>query len=110
MPTFAEEVFAVGNPLEYRWSLTKGVVSSVRRMDMKGVPMKVLQTQTPISSGNSGGGLYTLAGRLVGVNTWTADKTLSEGLGFSISMETLLDQLGKAGLPWVARVSEAAGR
>lgn len=110
MPTVAEEVFAVGNPLEYRWSLTKGVVSSVRRMDMKGVPMKVLQTQTPISSGNSGGGLYTLAGRLVGVNTWTADKTLSEGLGFSISMETLLEQLGKAGLPWVSRVAEAAGR
>ena len=56
----------MGNPLEYRCSLTKGVVSSVRRVEVGGVPMKVYQTQTPISSGNSGGGLYTLAGSLIG--------------------------------------------
>jgi S1-C subfamily serine protease len=108
IPTVAEEVFAVGNPLEYRWSLTKGVVSSVRKVEVGGVPMKVFQTQTPISSGNSGGGLYSLAGLLIGVNTWTADKTLSEGLGFSISMETLMDHLGKVGLPWSARLLESA--
>jgi S1-C subfamily serine protease len=107
-PTVAEEVFAVGNPLEYRWSLTKGVVSSVRHVQVGGIPMKVFQTQTPISSGNSGGGLYTLAGSLVGINTWTADKTLSEGLGFSISAETLMDHLSKMGTPWTARLLESA--
>lgn len=107
-PTVAEEVFAVGNPLEYRWSLTKGVVSSVRKVEVGGVPMKVFQTQTPISSGNSGGGLYTLAGSLIGINTWTADKTLSEGLGFSISAETLMEQLAKVGSPWTARLLESA--
>ncbi len=108
--TVADEVFAVGNPLEYRWSLTKGVVSSVRQVEIGGTPMKVYQTQTPISSGNSGGGLYTREGHLVGVNTWTADKSMSEGLGFSISVETLLNHLGKASFPWATRLLQAAGK
>jgi S1-C subfamily serine protease len=106
--TIADEVFAIGNPLEYRWSLTKGVVSSVRQVNMGGVAMKVYQTQTPISSGNSGGGLYTKEGHLVGVNTWSADKSISEGLGFSISVETLIHHLKAAGLPWAARLVEGA--
>ena len=107
--SIAEEVFAVGNPLEYRWSLTKGVVSSVRSVEMGGEKVKVYQTQTPISSGNSGGGLYSHEGQLVGVNTWTADKSVSEGLGFSISVETLLEVLGKSKLPWAVRLLQAAG-
>jgi S1-C subfamily serine protease len=107
--SIAEEVFAVGNPMEYRWSLTKGVISSVRTVEMGGERVKVYQTQTPISSGNSGGGLYTHEGHLVGVNTWTADKSVSEGLGFSISVDTLLEVLGRSNLPWAARLIQAAG-
>ncbi|HLF91929.1 MAG TPA: serine protease [Planctomycetota bacterium] len=100
----ADEVFAVGNPLEYRWSLTKGVVSSVRSVVLGGEKTKVYQTQTPLSSGNSGGGLYSREGRLVGINTWAVDKSISEGLAFSISIETLIDLLGPSKLPWVSRL------
>ena len=52
---------------------------------------RVIQTQTPLNPGNSGGGLFTNDGFLVGINTWTNDKKISEGLGFAISLATLLE-------------------
>lgn len=97
-------VFAVGNPLGYQWSLTKGVISSVRDVTVRKRRLKIYQTQTPISHGNSGGGLYLEDGGLVGVNTWTADKSLSEGLGFSISIESALDVLSEAPFEWARRL------
>ncbi len=105
---YGDEVFAVGNPLEYRWSLTKGVVSSIRDVEMQGRKVKVFQTQTPISPGNSGGGLYAPDGRLIGVNTWAADKSVSEGLGFSISAETFLQALEGEKADWARRLRKEA--
>lgn len=105
-PGIGDRVFAVGNPLQFRWSLTTGTISSVRTVDMGGERARVYQTQTPISSGNSGGGLYTEDGTLVGVNTWTADKATSEGLGFSISIDTFLDVLARSAPAWSRRLAE----
>jgi S1-C subfamily serine protease len=28
---------------------------------------------------------------LIGINTWTADKRVSEGIGFAMALDTLLD-------------------
>ena len=89
-----DSVFAVGNPENYYWSITEGIVSGMRNQDENGQPIEIYQTQTPINSGNSGGGLYTRDGRLIGVNTWTHDKSISEGLSFAISSRTLLRLLG----------------
>ena len=50
----------------------------------------MIQTTAPINSGNSGGGLYDKDGAVVGINTWTEDKQVSEGIGFAISFENLL--------------------
>lgn len=105
---YGDEVFAVGNPLEYRWSLTKGVISSIRDLTMQGRKVKVFQTQTPISPGNSGGGLYAPDGALIGVNTWAADKSLSEGLGFSISADTFLQALEGEKADWAVRLVREA--
>ena len=107
--TVGQTVFAVGNPLEYRWSLTKGIVSSIRSLTIGKERVKVYQAQVPISRGNSGGGLYTEDGALLGVNTWAADKSISEGLGFSISVGTVLDVLSRSGLEWAARLTSAEG-
>jgi len=46
--------------------------------------------------GNSGGGLYAQQGQLLGVNTWTRDKAVSEGLNFAISSRSILHLLGAA--------------
>jgi len=88
-----EPVFAVGNPESLPWSYTEGVISSARRQQVGGQEIEVYQTQTPINRGNSGGGLYDKQGRLLGINTWTQDKSVSEGLNFAISTRTLLKVL-----------------
>jgi hypothetical protein len=36
-----------------------------------------------------GGGLYDNEGYLIGINTWTQDKRVSEGLNFAIALEAL---------------------
>ena len=64
--------------------------------------MELYQTQTPINSGNSGGGLFTRNGHLIGINTMTQDKQSAEGLSFAISLETLTKLLTPAGTREVA--------
>jgi S1-C subfamily serine protease len=67
-----DEVIIVGHPLELLWSLTTGSVSAIRRGFPTGTPQQsarstVIQTQTPVNPGNSGGPLMNEEGRLVGV-------------------------------------------
>jgi len=63
----------------------------------EGESMVVLQTQTPIHRGNSGGGLYRTGGGLVGINTWTLDPREAHGISYSISAETLAKLLKESG-------------
>lgn len=88
------QVFAVGNPMNFFWSYTEGVISSLRIKTMLPYQIKVYQTQTPINSGNSGGGLYSMEGALIGINTWTLNKSFAEGLNFSISSQSIIELLG----------------
>lgn len=92
-----DPVFAIGNPQGLSWTHTQGVLSQFRAMDQNGRVVRVVQTQAPINPGNSGGGLYSDDGYLIGINTWTQDKRVSEGLSFAIAFDTLLD-LGPPGL------------
>ena len=85
-----DEVFAVGNPHGLGWTHTSGAISQYRQQNALGRPVRVIQTNAAINAGNSGGGLYDKAGRLLGITTWTRDKRVAEGLSFAISFETLL--------------------
>ena len=86
--------FAIGNPMRLPWSYTTGVISSIRMYRSNGHALRVYQTQTAVNMGNSGGGLYDEDGGLIGVNTWTHDKAIAEGISFSISTKSLLEVLG----------------
>ncbi|QDV77621.1 trypsin-like peptidase domain-containing protein [Botrimarina mediterranea] len=86
-----DPVFAIGNPHGLGWTHTSGSISQVRRQTRGGVSYRILQTSAAINSGNSGGGLYDASGRLVGINTMTAEKRFAEGLGFSIAYEALIE-------------------
>lgn len=86
-----EKVFAVGNPMGLSWSYSEGSISSVRTNNMGGKPVEMYQTQTPINSGNSGGGLYTTNGVLLGINTLTHDKSTAEGLSFALTTAGILE-------------------
>ncbi len=92
--TIGEQVFAVGNPMDLGWTYTQGVVSNIRERVVGSLRIRVYQTQTPINQGNSGGGLYRQAdGSLLGINTWTQDKRVSEGLNFAIAVDAAREVL-----------------
>jgi serine protease Do len=73
------------------WTYTKGVVSAIRLTKFGKFDIPLIQTDTSITYGNSGGGLYTSKGELVGINTSIADPRLGSGLGFSIRVLVLND-------------------
>ena len=97
--TFAESacyvgqpVYAVGTPasLDYAWTTTLGVISYVNRevkvYDDNGTlerKMTLLQTDTQVNPGNSGGPLVNYAGEIVGVVTMKLAQNY-EGIGFAI--------------------------
>lgn len=98
VPAVGDEVFAVGNPSGLGWTFTRGAVSgfSTRRSGA-GRSVEVIQMQTPISPGSSGGGLFDETGRLVGINTWTTTGQGVEGLHFAISARALAGLLEETG-------------
>jgi serine protease Do len=88
-----EDVVAVGNALALpggpTW--TQGVVSYLDRsiQESNGVVLDdLIQTDTAINAGNSGGPLVNMAGQVVGINTAIASG--AENIGFAISTDTAI--------------------
>lgn len=98
-----DEVMAVGFALGLDGdpSVTVGIVSALHRTsaDDEKALKNLIQTDAPISSGNSGGPLVNSLGQVVGIVTFVAVGELgsqANDLGFAISNEELLpavDQL-----------------
>jgi S1-C subfamily serine protease len=89
-------VIAVGNPYGLNWTVTAGVVSALdRTLQGQGIQKmtSLIQTDTPINPGNSGGPLVDSLGRVVGMTT--AMMPMAQGLGFSISVETITSALAR---------------
>src|SRR5689334_17928442 len=66
-----ETVLAVGNAFGYEHTVTKGIVSALKRdvtLSKEMAYKSLIQTDTPINPGNSGGPLVNIYGELVGVN------------------------------------------
>ena len=80
------QVAAIGNPLgEFANSMTVGVVSALdREINIDGITLTMLQTDAAVNSGNSGGPLLDMTGRVVGVVTAKSGGMNVEGLGFAI--------------------------
>jgi len=87
-----EEVIAIGNPLgELGGTVTNGIISALEReVLIDNITMTLLQTNAAINSGNSGGGLFNLAGELVGVVNAKYSASGVEGLGFAIPIDTAI--------------------
>ena len=86
-----EHVVAIGNPLgTLGGTVTQGIISATERniRMTDGTVMKLLQTDTAINSGNSGGGLFNLAGELVGIVNAKYAAEGVEGLAFAIPIDS----------------------
>ena len=91
--------FAIGHPEGLGWTFTSGMISQIR--PNHSWPYKnsrhhasVIQTQTPINQGNSGGPLFNKRKELIGVNTFTTAK--AENLNFAVSVDDLIEFINEA--------------
>ncbi|SEC09474.1 trypsin-like peptidase domain-containing protein [Paenibacillus sp. GP183] len=86
-------VIAIGNPYDFDYTVTKGVLSAKERpisiQESKGTRnyKHLLQTDAKINPGNSGGPLLNLNGEVIGINT--AVSTQAQGIGFAIPTSTI---------------------
>ena len=81
------DVVAIGTPAGLDWSVSKGIVSSIRKMN----GIIVIQTDAAINPGNSGGPLISVkTGSVIGINTFKRVGFDIEGLNFAVSVQELL--------------------
>src|SRR5215475_11061562 len=96
-----ETVIVVGNAVGYGSSISRGVLSAVKRditvdeTDYKGL----VQTDAAINPGNSGGPVIDLSGRLVGIASakmaFTPQGVPTQGLGFAIPADVVRDSINR---------------
>ena len=89
-----DQVAAIGNPLgeTFRMTLTDGIISAIDRgISYNGHSMTLLQTNTAINEGNSGGALFNMYGQVIGVTNMKMMSSYSsiEGIGFVIPSSTI---------------------
>ncbi len=78
-------VLAVGNPFGLGGSLSAGIVSARNRNINEGPYDDFIQTDAAINRGNSGGPLFDLSGRVIGVNSAIISPSGgSVGIGFAV--------------------------
>ncbi len=86
-----ERVVAIDNPLGMLGgTVTDGIISAKERniQTSDGTVMTLLQTNAAINSGNSGGGLFNLDGKLIGIVNAKYASAGVEGLAFAIPIDS----------------------
>jgi serine protease Do len=93
-----ETVEAIGHPKGYEFTITRGVVSAMRKQRSATIGsdnlVEFVQTDTPISPGNSGGPLF-FKDAVIGVNDWIRVDKGSQNLNFSVSFNEIREYLDR---------------
>jgi serine protease Do len=94
-------VMAIGNPFGLGGSVTLGIVSARNRDIQSGPYDQFIQTDAAINQGNSGGPLFDMDGKVVGINTAIIARGGSSlGIGFAVPgnlAKPVIDQLAEFG-------------
>jgi len=96
-----ETVIVVGNAVGYGSSISRGVLSAVKRnITVDDIEYKdLVQTDAAINPGNSGGPVIDLSGRLVGISSakmaFTPQGVPTQGLGFAIPAAVVRDSVNR---------------
>jgi S1-C subfamily serine protease len=95
LPQVGELAVAIGSPLGFEATVTAGVISGLHRQipGPHGAPLvDLIQTDAPISPGNSGGALINGQGQVVGLNeAYIPPSAGAVSLGFATSAATVVD-------------------
>jgi S1-C subfamily serine protease len=89
-----EEIVTVGTPksLDLGQSVGKGIVSGKRQEGA----LTLIQTDMPVSAGNSGGPIFNKEGRVIGIIYGKAFAKGADGTAVAVPIETALKRLGLA--------------
>ena len=85
-------VVAIGNPLGFTNSVSRGIVSALRdtRDDCFGISSSCIQTDATINPGNSGGGLFDFeTGSLIGITTLASNVQYAVNLNFAVDITSI---------------------
>ena len=103
LPRVGELAVAMGNPLGFENSVTAGIVSALHRSLDQSTYIDLIQTDAPISPGNSGGALVNGNGEVIGINSAGIPSTQNaNSIGFAIPSTTVIStvtQLLQDGTP-----------
>ena len=81
-----EDIYVIGNPLMFEWSVSKGVVSAIRKVRVFGRENWYIQTDAAMNSGNSGGAVVNEKGEYIGVPTMGYMR--AQGLNFATPLSS----------------------
>lgn len=89
-------VIAIGNPFGFGGTVTTGIISSKGRdlgIDQDELVDDFIQTDAAINTGNSGGPLFNIHGKVIGLNTALPEISggTNIGIGFAIPSNTVQD-------------------
>src|SRR6266481_5848645 len=94
-----QTVIVVGNAVGYGSSISRGVLSAVKRdITIDNTEYKdLVQTDAAINPGNSGGPVIDISGRLVGISSakmaFTPQGIPTQGMGFAIPADVVRDSV-----------------
>ncbi len=102
-----QQVYAIGNPFGFQGTMTRGIISALRSVQLpSGVKIdNAIQTDASVNPGNSGGPLLDSHGEVIGITTMIAGNPnggaeQSAGIGFAIPISTakaVLDDFARYG-------------
>lgn len=106
-----QTVYAIGNPLGYDRSMSRGIISALNRVinAPNGIEIRgVIQTDAAVNQGNSGGPLLTATGDVIGVTSQIATTGAGNiGIAFAIPSSIVkrvykeIKETGKTSRPWL---------
>lgn len=104
---------AIGSPLGFEQTVTAGIISAVgrtvNRPDQGSPLVDMIQTDAPVTTGNSGGALVDGQGSVIGINTaiGASPEVGAEGIAFATPIDVAvavareLIETGRATHPWL---------
>jgi S1-C subfamily serine protease len=117
-----QRVYAIGNPFGFSGTMTRGIISAIRSIQMpSGNKIEdAIQTDASVNPGNSGGPLLNSRGEVIGITTMIAtnpnrNADQSAGIGFAIPISTAkavledFERYGRARRPSLDIVTLAIG-